>query len=68
MDSISRVNPLDSYPNYRLTVEALPSAVKGESQPPVASAAPIPYIPITTNGHGPNFADDHNGIGFNAIA
>ena len=69
MDSISRVNPLDSYPHYRLAaVGALPSALKGDNQPSVASAAPIPYIPITTDGHGPNFAADHNGIGFNAIA
>jgi hypothetical protein len=68
MDSITRVNSLDSYPAHSLTFGALPSALKGDNQRPVVSATPIPYIPITTDGHGPNFADDHNGLGFSVLA
>jgi len=69
MDSVSHVNPLNSYPYSRLTtVGASQAALKGDNQQPSASVAPTASIPLTTKEHGLGCDGDQDGSGFNAIA
>jgi hypothetical protein len=69
MNSVSRVNPLDSYPYFTLnTVRASQAALKGDNLQPAAAIAPTPILPVSTKGLGLDFANEYDGKGFNAFA
>jgi hypothetical protein len=69
MNSVSRVNPLDSYPySTWTTVGASQAAMKGDNQRPSASVAPTAFLPLPIKGPETGIDGNQDDSGFNAFA